>query len=354
MKHLGKRLYSGVILALILALVLVAVALASGVDVSVVDVHGNDSITLAPGGSAPIVIQAVVTGRQDDSAVFEIDTIWTLSADGAFIGSVPQAFTVPAQVAGTTTYFAAAGTVIVPDGQEDGTFMLEVKARVTQTSSPAALSARYSGFYEVTVESLSAPEDTTPPSITISTPLQGDVFLLGEVISANYFCEDEAGGSGLDYCDGDVPNGDAIDTSSVGAKSFTVNAADNVGNAAEAMHSYSVIYDFDGFYQPIGNAVRNGVKAGRAIPVKFSLNGYHGWVPSAASFGISCTTPDPVSHMDDGSTSSAGSSSWQFDAAEDQYVYVWKTLNNWSGTCRRLIVTLNDGTQHSADFQFTK
>jgi len=35
-------------------------------------------------------------------------------------------------------------------------------------------------------------------------------------------------------------------------------------------------------------------------------------------------------------------------------IYVWKTDSAWAGTCRQLLVTLNDGTQHIAYFQFTK
>jgi hypothetical protein len=33
---------------------------------------------------------------------------------------------------------------------------------------------------------------------------------------------------------------------------------------------------------------------------------------------------------------------------------VWKTQKAWSGTCRELLVTLADGTTHSATFVFTK
>jgi hypothetical protein len=35
-------------------------------------------------------------------------------------------------------------------------------------------------------------------------------------------------------------------------------------------------------------------------------------------------------------------------------VYVWKTDKNWGGQCRQLDVRLNDGTEHTANFRFTK
>ena len=50
----------------------------------------------------------------------------------------------------------------------------------------------------------------------------------------------------------------------------------------------------------------------------------------------------------------AGSSSLSYDAAIDQYVYVWKTDKGWAGTCRQLIVQLIDGTAHVAHFDFAK
>jgi hypothetical protein len=35
-----------------------------------------------------------------------------------------------------------------------------------------------------------------------------------------------------------------------------------------------------------------------------------------------------------------------------QYSYVWKTTKSWASTCRRLNVTLEDGTVHVANFKF--
>jgi hypothetical protein len=43
-----------------------------------------------------------------------------------------------------------------------------------------------------------------------------------------------------------------------------------------------------------------------------------------------------------------------YDAASDQYTYVWKTDRAWAGTCRLLTVQLKDGSAHQANFKFTK
>jgi hypothetical protein len=34
-------------------------------------------------------------------------------------------------------------------------------------------------------------------------------------------------------------------------------------------------------------------------------------------------------------------------------MFVWKTDKAWSGTCRTLRVSLNDGTTHTATFNFS-
>jgi hypothetical protein len=41
-------------------------------------------------------------------------------------------------------------------------------------------------------------------------------------------------------------------------------------------------------------------------------------------------------------------------ARTDTYVYVWKTDRSWANTCRQLIVKLDDGSVHRANFQFTR
>jgi hypothetical protein len=119
-----------------------------------------------------------------------------------------------------------------------------------------------------------------------------------------------------------------------------------------------VVYDWAGFFRPVENdGVVNQVKAGSAIPVKFSLNGdwglnifvngYPKWVMT------SCTTWETTNPVDE--TVTAGSSSLSYDATADQYVYVWKTDKAWAGSCRQLNVMLRDGTPiHWAKFKFTK
>ena len=92
--------------------------------------------------------------------------------------------------------------------------------------------------------------------------------------------------------------------------------------------------------------------AGSAIPVKFSLSGNKGLniLSSIFSQQVSCVSGASTTVIEE--TVAAGGSSLSYDAALDQYIYVWKTSKAWKGTCRLLTMTLNDGTTHFANFQF--
>jgi subtilase family serine protease len=81
--------------------------------------------------------------------------------------------------------------------------------------------------------------DKTAPTVSITAPADGAVFPLGLSVAAAYSCADSL--SGADTCDGPVANGSDIDTASLGAKTFTVNATDRAGNPASRMINYSVI-----------------------------------------------------------------------------------------------------------------
>jgi hypothetical protein len=114
-------------------------------------------------------------------------------------------------------------------------------------------------------------------------------------------------------------------------------------------------YDFEGFFQPLENLpTPNLASAGRAIPVRFSLGGDQGLqifaVGHPASGPIPCNASEPGSEVTE--TLTAGGSSLSYDAASDEYTYVWKTEKLWRGSCRMLVLGLNDGSEHLAKFQF--
>jgi hypothetical protein len=141
----------------------------------------------------------------------------------------------------------------------------------------------------------------------------------------------------------------------VGTTTVNVTATDGAGNQASCSFTVTVRYNFAGFFQPVDNPpVVNAVNAGQAIPVKFSLSGNKGLNIFAAGYplsqAIACSFTGGTSNIEE--TVTAGASSLSYDAAADQYSYVWKTDKAWEGTCRQLIVKLTDGTTHVANFQF--
>jgi hypothetical protein len=138
-------------------------------------------------------------------------------------------------------------------------------------------------------------------------------------------------------------------------------AADQAGSANyhaadQATQTFGTHYAFTGFFRPVDNLpVLNSVKAGSAIPLKFSLNGYQGMeifaLNSPFSAAVSCSADGGVDDVTE--TLTAGNSSLSYDAAADQYVYVWKTEKSWSN-CRQLVVRLKDGKEYKANFLFKK
>jgi MBG domain-containing protein/thrombospondin type 3 repeat protein len=142
----------------------------------------------------------------------------------------------------------------------------------------------------------------------------------------------------------------------VGPQSLSVDFTPSNGNYSRTSKTVqiSVIYRFAGFFKPVKNSpVMNIVRAGRTIPIKFSLGRYEGLQvmrPDAPVVTeVPCTSPLSETMADeDESENSSG-----LRAEGYNYTYVWKTSSSWVG-CRRLVITLRDGTSHAALFRFVK
>ena len=195
---------------------------------------------------------------------------------------------------------------------------------------------------------------TPPPAagIVIKSPLDGGTYTLGQSVGSSYSCTAQ---QPLPSCTGPVSSGTAFDTTAVGKKQFHVTATP-ILNAPQSNTSktatYSVVYNFGGFQAPIAPNVLNVVKAGSSVPVKFSIHGNFGLGVFAPGYPESDVIPCTGGTIDTGITSdTAGNSSLQYDASSDTYTYVWKTQKSWTG-CRQLLIVLNDGAVHRANFQF--
>ena len=198
--------------------------------------------------------------------------------------------------------------------------------------------------------------DESAPAVDLRSPLDGAVYLLDEHVVADYGCADEPGGSGLASCVGTVADGAAVDTSSVGERSFRVDASDVAGNTAVARSVYRVVYDFEGFLWPVRDRpYANRWVAGVPVPIRFELGGDQGldvvedgW-PQVAE--IPCG-----SHEEPASGEPARHPRWfrelVFRKRRARYVFLWRTRRDWAGSCRQFMLRLDDGTVRRADFEF--
>jgi len=201
--------------------------------------------------------------------------------------------------------------------------------------------------------------DRTAPTVAIATPADGASYLLDGQLLAGYSCSDAL--SGIAGCVGPVANGASVGTDAAGDFAFTVTATDAAGSATSRTTHYSIAaagFSFGGFFSPIDNPpIVNTVKAGRAVPVKWSLrNDNGGYVSDPATFqsltsqAVSCSSGAPSDEIEESMTS--GSSGLQYDSLTKQFQYNWKTTSGWKGTCRQLALELSDGQQKYASFRF--
>jgi hypothetical protein len=195
--------------------------------------------------------------------------------------------------------------------------------------------------------------DQAPPAITLTTPADGAVYALGQSVPASYSCEDQAGGSGVASCSGTVANGAAIDTSSFGEHSFEVTTSDNAGNTASRVVTYSVAYDFDGFLGSVKNPPNvNKWKAGVPVLIIFSLNGFQGAKPEAEGYPRSTRCGGGDTQVI--ARAAKKKPTFVYVRRVDRYAMLWKTERKWVGTCREFVLKLDDGSVHTAQFQFKK
>ena len=197
------------------------------------------------------------------------------------------------------------------------------------------------------------PSDTEDPTITATTPANGAVYTLNQVVHADYACADNVE---IESCVGTVADGAVIDTAAVGSKSFTITATDTSGRQTVKTVTYNVVWPFGGFTGPVnGPPTLNTGKAGGVVPVKFSLGGDRGMAILAAGYPksvkISCSTGGAVDALEE-YASTPGSNTLSYDSVTGLYGYNWKTEKSWSNSCRQFIMKLADGTTATANFQF--
>lgn len=104
------------------------------------------------------------------------------------------------------------------------------------------------------------------------------------------------------------------------------------------------------------NGSTTGVNAGSTVPVHWSMTDANGTAISDLAVVTGITSAPCASGSSTAAASarirasSAGSSHLRYNT--DNFQFNWKTDKAWAGSCRQLIVQLNDGSSHFLTFQF--
>jgi hypothetical protein len=192
--------------------------------------------------------------------------------------------------------------------------------------------------------------DSTPPLLA-PTVTPNPVLLYGTAV-ADPNATDNNSGVASASCE-------PVDTSSVGLKTLTCTATDNLGNTASATVSYNVIYGFSGFTRPVDNPpALNTANAGSIVALKWQLTDANG-APITDLAGVAVkaeslacdlgTTPDQPEE------SAAGKSGLQ-NMGGGYYQWNWATPKAYAESCKTMKLDLAEGPgmERTALFQFPK
>ena len=177
--------------------------------------------------------------------------------------------------------------------------------------------------------------DATPPSVQVTCP--ETAVLRSHGVAATVTASDGQSGLAQDPS-GTVP----VPTGTLGPKTITETAIDNVGHETSASCTTDVVYEFAKFNPPAGKKV----KAGKNLAVSFKLSDALGYVTvGSATLEVAPITGEGVGSYKP--ATSAVNSGDQFEAAKGgRYTYSLATAALGKGTWS-LRVTVSDGTVHT-------
>lgn len=231
----------------------------------------------------------------------------------------------------------ASGVASCPEDQvfsEEG-----VTPSATGTATDTSGNSATAGFGPIKI-------DKTPPALFIAVSpnpvlLNGEAELLQNAV-------DELSGIDGGYCLN-------IDTSTVGFKTVTCAAYDHARNLTSVTVPYQVIYDFEGFLQPVTDCVNNSCNpyqisffnVGSPISLKFRLKDANGNLVQASSAPLwlapmKIESTPPVT-FPEGYEFPVSGSTYAWKKSQSMYVYDWNTKRLPSRTVWLVGVKLDDG-----------
>ena len=197
------------------------VAAPATVDAALALAEGSLAGTVTEEGSGD-PLEGVLVAAIDDAGIIATDLT---GVDGTYsINDVPAG--------ATRVWFADPALTYLPEYHDDRVRGFGQDAAATPVSVVGGETA--------TVDAALGPFEAVDPSATITTPADGATVDRGEVVNADYACDD-GGGSGIESCVGDVAEGSPIDTSVLGPQAFSVTATDRAGNSVTVTHDYTVV-----------------------------------------------------------------------------------------------------------------
>ncbi len=181
----------------------------------------------------------------------------------------------------------------------------------------------------------------------IYTPANESVYILNQTLTANWSAY---AFSGIASATGAVPNGSAIDTGIVGAKTFNVVATDNASNTADQNSFYIIAYNYVGILPPIKADNSSVFKSGSTVPVKFRIVDANGNNVSTAVVNLTYQkiTDNILGTIEEPFSTSAADSgnTFRYDDTDNLYIFNLGTSNMDKGTYQ-LNINLDDGTVHT-------
>jgi len=135
--------------------------------------------------------------------------------------------------------------------------------------------------------------------------------------------------------------------------SATQGSSNNVNDGVQAFDlPVTCTAQFGGLQPPIeAPPAINDAEAGSTVPVKFKLSEQGGAPDTAAVFAsrqVDCNTLAPSGSFAPALTPG----SRELESSGDRYHFNWQTESAWAGTCRQLIIRLQDVTDPVAIFRF--